>query len=100
MKNKLTITLDDHDAKLFDKAIRLACRLGNAEEPQRNHRRFVLGWIIRAVSSAIIHEGQMPATLAVELREETPEETRQRLEKEIPASPQELRRIPPPNPWN
>jgi len=87
VKKKLTITLDDYDAQLFEKAIRIACRLrGDGDEPQGSHRRFLLRWIIGAVCSSIIRKGEMPKMLAVELRHETKEETRQRVAREIPQS--------------
>jgi len=102
MKTKITLTLDDYHAQIFDEAVRIACRIrGDGDEPDRSNRRFVLRWIIGAVCSAIIRNKEMPQLLAVELREETREETRQRIQKEIPASPQDRRRsIPPPNAWN
>ena len=87
MKTKITLTLDEYDAAVLDKAIRIACKLrGDGDEPQSSHRRYLLRWIIGAVCSAIIRNGGMPRQLAVELRHESSVETRQRLTKEIPKS--------------
>ncbi len=85
MKTKFSITLDGYDAQLLDNAVRIACRMrGGGDEPDSSNRSFVLRWIIVAVCSAIIRRGEMPAQLAVELRHETKDETRQRLAKKIP----------------
>lgn len=102
MKTKITLTLDDYEARVFEKAVRIAVRLLDASDATTgDHRRFILRWIIGAVSSAIIRKGEMPKQLAVELRHETQEEMRKRVEKEIPASPDDMRHsIPPPNRWN
>ncbi|MSU62125.1 MAG: hypothetical protein EXS31_06975 [Pedosphaera sp.] len=102
MKRTYTITLDDYDAALLEQAIRIACRLrGDGDETQRSNRSFVLRWILRAVSAAIIRRGEMPQRLAVELRHETREETRLRLEKKIPDGPRLYFRYNlPPAWWN
>lgn len=85
MKTKFQITLDPYCAELLDKAVRIAChRRGDGDEPDSSNRRFVLQWMIVAVSSAIIRAGKMPDQLAVDLRHETKEEKRQRIAKEIP----------------
>lgn len=101
MKKKITITLDEYDARVFERAVRIACRIrGDGDEPDGSNRRFVLRWIIGAVCSAIIRNGKMPKQLAVELRHETQEEMRQRVEKEFPRGPHDCSRMLPPNPWN
>ena len=102
MKKKITLTLDAYDAQMLDQAIRIACLLrGGGDEPRSSHQRYLLRWIIGAVCSAILRNGGMPRQLAVDLRHETQEEMRQRLERKIPASPNEPRRfLPPLNPWN
>jgi hypothetical protein len=102
VKRTITLTLDDYDAQVLDKAIRAACRLrGDGDEPDSSNRRFLLRWIIGAVCSAIIRKGEMPVQLVVELRHETTEETRQRLARKMPRGPAVndfLNR--PCNPWN
>ncbi len=102
MKRTYTVTLDEYDAALLEKAVRIANGLrGDDDETQGSHRRYLLCWIISAVCSAIIRKGGMPRQLAVELRHETTEETRQRLEKKTPDNPGDQRRFKlPPNPWN
>ena len=73
MKSKITLTLEDYDAQLLDKAVRIVCLLrGDGDEPDSSNRRFVLRWIVGAVCSAIIRNGEMPQQLAVERRHEIP----------------------------
>lgn len=88
MKKTITITLDEYDARLLEAALRTTRRPFNSgEEVDRSQRRYVLGWMLRAVAAAIIRQGNMPAMLAVELRQETPQETKQRLRKQLPRPP-------------
>lgn len=102
MKTKITCTLDEYEAQLLDRAIRVGCRLrGDGDEPESSNRRFILRWLIWSVCSAIIRNGEMSFPFAVDFRQETAEEQRQRLAKELPEGPQDAHRfIPPPNRWN
>lgn len=92
---KIHLTLDDYDARLLEAAIRTACP-GHSLPADR---RWVLRWLILAGAAAIIREGKMPRPLAVELRKETEEETRQRLENELPQKI-EAPPSPPPRRWD
>jgi hypothetical protein len=88
MKKTITITLDEYDARLLEAALRATRRpYSSGEEVDRSQRRYVLGWMLRSVAAAIIRRGNMPAMLAVELRQETPQETEQRLRKQLPRPP-------------
>ncbi len=41
MKTKFTLSLDEYDDALLDKAIHVACLLrGAGDEPQSSHRRY------------------------------------------------------------
>lgn len=101
MKTKFSITLDEYSSGLLDKAVRVACRMrGAGDDATGTHRRFVLRWIIGAVCAAIIRRGEMPKQLAVELRNETQEEMRQRLAKQLPDGPDDGHGFPPLNRWN
>ena len=85
-KIKLTITLDEYDAKLLQTAVQTACGISSIPGygvTSRN-RSWIIRWALCAVSSAIIRAGKMSTPLAVELRPESEEETRARMACEIP----------------
>ena len=105
MKTKITFTLDEYDAALLDQAVRRVLKLNIGNEATKpHHRSFLFRWMVHVVSAAIIRKGKLDLPFAVELRSETPEETRQRLAKKMPAGPDEPRGFPPFNrgsyPWN
>lgn len=88
-KIKLTITIDEYDAKMLDKALQTVYRLpgfGRQDVTSRD-RNWVLRWAILSICRGIIRAGKMVTPLAVELRPETADETRARLAGEIPGQP-------------
>jgi len=85
-KIKLTITLNEYDAQLLEKALQTVYSptFRQAYGVTSRNRNWVILWAIRSVSAAIIRAGKMSAPLAVELRSESEEESRTRMACEIP----------------